>query len=294
MKSSLHLPTLPIAIAAAILATITVGCNHRSPLSDAAGSVVPSPPSARAPIALFGISLNPPGVFGSAPGTGTAILTRQVENGSVVVTLSSADASIAAVPPAVVIPEGTDRAVFPITTQTVSTDRQVSIAGSAIGTSASVPLQVWAVLPTFFSWFSDPGDVIGKGGFGRLTPANATFTATGGEGGVTINASGQGIEFWRLEFAAPRNTKLQIGRYEDAMRSTFRDAVHPGLDIAGRAIGCNTLGGRFEVREFILTVTQTGSFSTTTLSRFDATFEQHCDNAVPALRGEVRYNAGAR
>jgi hypothetical protein len=282
-----------VATAAAVLATISIGCNHRSPLRDAGGSIAPSPP-APAPIALFGISLNPPGLFGSAPGSGTAILTRQAQDSNIVVTLSSADPAIAAVPATVTIPEGTDRAIFPITTQTVSADRQVPISASAMGTAASATLQVWAVLPSFFSWFSDPGDAVGRGGFGRLTPTTATFTASGGDGGVTVLVSGQGNDFWRLEFAPPRNTRLQIGRYEDAMRSTFRDAIHPGLDIGGRGIGCNTVAGRFEVREFIVTVTQTGSFTTTTLSRFDATFEQHCSGADPALRGEVRYSAGAR
>ncbi len=29
----------------------------------------------------------------------------------------------------------------------------------------------------------------------------------------------------------------------------------------------------------------------TDIVAFDATFEQHCEGAVPALRGEIRYNA---
>ena len=283
-----------IVVTTAIVIATLVGCNRRSPLPLDTVSIAPSSPMPPAAVGLFGISLAPPALFGGTPGSGIAILTRQAPDGGVVVTLSSADPATATVPLTVTIPQGTDRADFPIATQTVSADRQVSINGAGLGASASAPLQVWAVLPTFFSWFSDPGEPLGKGGFGRLTPSTATITAAGSEGGVSIRIQGQGIDFWNLDFAPPRNSRLQIGRYEDAMRSAVRDAIHPGMDIGGRGVGCNTLSGRFEVREFILSVTQTGPPSSTTLSRFDATFEQHCDGVTPALRGEVRYTAGAR
>jgi hypothetical protein len=241
---------------------------------------------------MFGISLTPPGLFGGGSGSGTVILTRQAPEGGVVVALSSGDPATVTVPSAVAILEGSDRAAFPIATQTVSADRQVSISGSAQGASVSAPLQVWAVLPTFLSWFSDPGEPVGKGGFGRVTTATGTFAGGGTQTNVQFSVNGAQGDFWNLSFSPPPNGQLQVGRYEAAAP---RDAIHAGMSIAGRGIACSTLSGVFEVREFILTTTQTSPSTTTTvLSRFDATFEQHCSNAAPALRGEIRYTAGAR
>ena len=277
-------------VTVAVICMIIASCNRRSPLPSEGGSISPSPTPTPSPMALFGISLAPPGMFGSAPGTGIAILTRPAPPGGIVVALSSGDPSVAMVPPFVAIPEGADRAAFPIATQTVSADRQVPITGSATGTSASAPLAVWAVLPTFLSWFSDPGDSIGRGGFGRLTPASATFATAAGDAAVTIGVNGAGGDSWSLQFTPVRNGRLQIGPYEDAMR--FNDATHPGLSISGRALACNSSGGRFEIRELIMTPIVPAT-NTRLLLLFDATFEQHCNNAAPALRGEVRFTAGA-
>src|SRR5205814_471376 len=54
--------------------------------------------------------------------------------------------------------------------------------------------------------------------------------------------------------------------------------------VVGDGRGCNTLAGSFQV----LQVTYGAG---NTIAAFDATFEQHCEGAVPALRGEIRYNA---
>ncbi len=58
----------------------------------------------------------------------------------------------------------------------------------------------------------------------------------------------------------------------------------PGLDVWGDGRGCNTLSGSFNV----LTATYGPNNS---IVQFDATFEQHCDGAIPALTGEIRYDA---
>jgi len=284
-------PYLFIAVTIATVIAVLVGCNRRSPLPLDPALVTPSSPTLPAAVGLFGISFAPPGLFGGAPGSGTAILSRQASDGGVVVRLSSADPATVTVPSTVTIPEGTDRAVFPIATQTVSTDRQVSVTGSGLGSSASAALQVWAVLPTFFSFFSDPGDPIGRGSFGRLVPPSATFSVSGTDvGGVSIVVGGLG-EFWSISFGPPLNGRLQVGRYDVI---GLRDGTHASMSLSGRSSSCatSTISGQFELREFI--VTQSSPFTPAVVSRFDATFEQHCSNGAAALRGEIRYTAGAR
>jgi hypothetical protein len=272
---------LAVLIVATVLAIAGVSCNRRSPLPEQ-GSIVPSPmPS---PLAMFGIIFDPRGVTGSAPVTGTVILNQQAPAGGTVVGLSTGDQSAARVSASVTVPDGADRASFPIATQPVSTDRNVSISGSASGTSVGATLPVWALLPTSFSWFSDPGDLAGEGRFGRLTRATATFfLVTGAAGSMWVDVNGGIGDFWHVEFGAPRGMQLHVGSYEGAIRSSSRDVTHPGLDISGRG-GCNTLTGRFDVREI--------SFGANgMISHFDATFEQHCQNAPAALRGEFRFTA---
>src|ERR1044071_5098136 len=156
------------------VALLIGSCNARSPLPDDGVSIAPSPAPAPLPVALYALSLNPPGLFGTAPSSGTVILTRQASEGGVTVTLSSGDPLIVTVPSSVMVPEGTDRATFPIATRTVTHDRQVPIDATTAGTLATSPLSVWAVLPTFFSWLSEPGEGIGRGGVGRFTASTAT------------------------------------------------------------------------------------------------------------------------
>ena len=131
---------------------------------------------------------------------------------------------------------------------------------------------------------SDPGDYIGGGQFTFLTTSDGTFSAQQNfDQGVSISFFGQGM-FWFLDFAAPNNQLLAVGPYPGATRFPFQASTVPGLDVAGDGRGCNMLTGSFQVLEVSY-----GAGST--INSFDAIFEQHCEGAVPALRGEVRYNA---
>jgi hypothetical protein len=279
-----------------LLALTAVTCNRRSPLPNDAGLIVPSPVSVPstdgAPLALFGISVNPPGVFGTAPAAGVAILNHPASDGGVTVTLASGDPSIVSVPPAVFIPAGADRALFSIATRTVAADQQVQITGSGAAGTAAAPLSVWAVLPTFLSWVSEPGDPIGRGGFARLTPPGATFNATGSDTGVGIQVSqpGPGGDSFRIDVAPATGRRLQVGTYDDA--AGIADATHPRMDVVGLGTVCGTASGRFEIREF--GTMPNPPFSTPVVARFDATFEYRCRNATGAIRGEIRYTASAR
>jgi hypothetical protein len=128
---------------------------------------------------------------------------------------------------------------------------------------------------------SDPGDYIGGGSSFVLTPPNATFTASGWPGGVNVTVTTAPYISWYLFFAPPEGTVLAPGRYPGALR--LADPSHPGLDINSPGQGCNSIEGEFVVKQIQLTPDG--------LASFWAVFEQHCEGATPALRGEIRYNA---
>ena len=75
-----------------------------------------------------------------------------------------------------------------------------------------------------------------------------------------------------------------MGVYENAARFPFQDPSQPGLSVSGDGRGCNTLTGRFEVNQVVYGANNE-------IDAFWATFEQHCEGAAPALRGEIRFNA---
>lgn len=87
--------------------------------------------------------------------------------------------------------------------------------------------------------------------------------------------------FWLVHFAAPSGQPLAPGVYENATRWPFQAPGVSGMDISGDGRGCNMLNGRFEVLEAVF-----GPAGY--VERFHATFEQHCEGAEPALRGEIQ------
>jgi hypothetical protein len=134
---------------------------------------------------------------------------------------------------------------------------------------------------------SEPGDYIGQGQLLVFTDADGAFLATSGGGGNVVNISFNTPTFnhwWYVNFGAPNTEPLAVGSYDGAARSPFRGPGQPGLEVTGDGRGCNTLTGRFTVLELVL-----GGAGE--VVSFRASFEQHCEGATPALRGEVRYNA---
>jgi hypothetical protein len=90
---------------------------------------------------------------------------------------------------------------------------------------------------------------------------------------------------YQLYFGAPAGQSLQVGEYGNAQRYPFEGAGYAGLSIYGNGVGCNTLRGRFVVKDIHLT----GGV----VDRFWAVYEQHCDSIEGALFGEVRINEPA-
>jgi hypothetical protein len=139
---------------------------------------------------------------------------------------------------------------------------------------------------TSITFISDPGDYIAGGQFYFYAPADGSFSAQQNSfQGVSLSFNTPSYEhWWFLDFAAPNNLPLTVGTYTGAVRFPLQDPNQPGLSVSGDGRGCDTLTGSFQVLE----VTYGANND---VDAFDATFEQHCEGATPALRGEIRYNA---
>jgi hypothetical protein len=100
---------------------------------------------------------------------------------------------------------------------------------------------------------SQPGDFVGSGQQLMLTPANATFQATfemfgNGHHAISISVTDPLTPTsWSLYFGAADAARPQVGTYEYVTRWPFTQFA--SMSIYEIAHGCNTLTGRFVVRE---------------------------------------------
>lgn len=135
---------------------------------------------------------------------------------------------------------------------------------------------------TTFTYVSDAGDYIGGGQTATYTVANAAISAITSNAArhLTVSVNLGFPNGWTLNLDAPIGQRLVAGIYAGATRYPFQSPVAPGLDFSGMGRGCNTLTGQFVIYEI-----QYGPGDT--IERLRATFEQHCESAVPALRGDV-------
>ena len=161
------------------------------------------------------------------------------------------------------------------------------IAARAIASDGHGGVQVAAVLArvvpktgTFLYMNSQLGDYVGRGVDHLYMPPTTAFQAWLPQGGDTFRADLTGPS-WGVFISAPRGVPLAVGSYTGAVRSAFRPDGVPGLDVSGDGRGCNTLTGKFTVNEIAYS-------QYNELMLFDATFEQHCEGAVPALFGHIR------
>lgn len=146
----------------------------------------------------------------------------------------------------------------------------------------AVPAQAAATTSTSVTMNSESGDYIG-GGINRQWHAGngqVSFTGSGGHAGFRVDGGDSGASF-TLDLVAPDGALFTVGTYDRTQRYPFQSAGRPGLDVSGDGRGCNTSTGRFTVLDV--------AYTDTTISRFWATYEQHCEGGAAALTGEVRY-----
>lgn len=128
---------------------------------------------------------------------------------------------------------------------------------------------------------SDAGDFVGQGQqYSYSTTAGDSFDSTASGNSVELNVGGANGDFWTFDFAAPAGQTLAPGTYANATRFPFQAPAEPGLSVFGNGRGCNTVTGTF-------TVSGVSFGPNNYLESFDASFEQHCEGALPALRGQV-------
>jgi hypothetical protein len=139
---------------------------------------------------------------------------------------------------------------------------------------------------------SDAGDFIGQGQDWDYSTADATFDTFGDALSFDGNAirirvrTANVSDYWDLDFQAPQGQTLTTGTtYVGAIRGIRTTPVaEPRMEVIGNHRGCNTLTGAFTIIDIAY-----GPYGY--LQRAHVTFEQHCEGAEPALRGEVLVEA---
>lgn len=152
--------------------------------------------------------------------------------------------------------------------------------GPADDTHAATEAAEAAVQPNFVSLTSDTGDYVGGGRSYRYTQGDAILSVAADGGHATVRI--QGDDDWSADFQLPNGaTKLRTGTFRQAQRYPFNPPDRPGLSWSGEGRGCNTLTGQFTIQKV--------TYSAGQLQALDLSFEQHCEGAVPALRGQVHW-----
>jgi hypothetical protein len=174
------------------------------------------------------------------------------------------------------VPTGSVQLVFSLT------------VSDAFGNSATDQVQVNVVsasaLRNLLAIDSSPGDFIGQGENLTLDENTSLMTVTQADPtSVAIDVVPNEVGLGMI-FNAPAGQTLAVGNYEGAQRAGFAAPVRPGLDIGALGRGCNTLTGRFVVREIAFDASGQ-------LSRFAADATQYCEGLPEALNIAVRYNS---
>ena len=133
---------------------------------------------------LTSLSLQPPSVLGGSTSTGTVTLSAAAPAGGAVVTLSSSNAAVVAVPTSVTVPAGATTVGFVVTTNAVTSASVITISATLGGVTQSAALTV-APATALVSISLSPTDV--RGG----TPSTATITLSSAapSGGLTVKLS---------------------------------------------------------------------------------------------------------
>ncbi|HEX5601691.1 MAG TPA: hypothetical protein VFX63_04035, partial [Pyrinomonadaceae bacterium] len=149
-----------------------------------AGAVSTPPPAA----SLSAVSVSPSSVVGGNNSTGTVTLTSAAPSGGAVVSLSSANSSVAAVPASVTVAAGASSVTFGVTTSAVTTNTSVVITATYAGVSRTTTLTVTPASPPSTDPLPAPS-LISPAADARFSPgASITFdwTDVSGAAGYTI------------------------------------------------------------------------------------------------------------
>jgi hypothetical protein len=128
---------------------------------------------------------------------------------------------------------------------------------------------------------SQTGDYIGQGETYLYTDSDAQFRLTEDNGLLDLTVSGS--EVWDGEFTGPdRLSNFDVGYYGNLERYWHHNPSWGGMYWRGDRRGCDRLSGWFVVDS----VTYDGPH----LTAIDLRFEQHCEEDIPALFGEIHWS----
>ncbi len=119
---------------------MTISAEYNCGFASAGLTINPDPATTVANISAF--QLNPISVTGGDNSTGTVVLNSPAPSGGAVVSISSADSSIVAVPSSVTVAAGATSASFTVTTASVSTTDSVDLTATYLGVVAPAILTV--------------------------------------------------------------------------------------------------------------------------------------------------------
>ncbi|HVG18607.1 MAG TPA: hypothetical protein VNI02_06105, partial [Blastocatellia bacterium] len=139
----------------------------------------PPPPS----VTLSTLSLNPASVVGGNSSQGTITLTGAAPSGGAVVTLSSSNTAVAAVPANVTVAAGSTSAAFTVTTVSVGASTPVTISASfGVTRTATLTVSPAAANVTLSSLGLSPTSLTG----GNSSQGTVTLTGAAPAGGVIV------------------------------------------------------------------------------------------------------------
>jgi hypothetical protein len=134
------------------------------------------------------------------------------------------------------------------------------------------------------SMTSRPGDYVGQGQKYLYTPANAAMSLWGGSTGLAIDVNAGIGSLWTVDLYPATGEMLKPGVFANATRYPFNGSGN-GLSVYGQSRGCNTVTGSFTVQQAVFSPVDGAP------EQFAATFVQHCEGAVPALKGTITYGS---
>jgi len=142
-----------------------------------------SPPNT----SLSSVAASPARFVGGAASQGTATLTAGAPSGGALVSLSSANPSVAAVPATVMVPQGASSAPFNVTSASVAVSTPVTITGTWGGTTRTTTITVDPTPPpaSLSSITLAPATVAG----GSTSQGTATLTSAAPAGGAVVTLS---------------------------------------------------------------------------------------------------------
>jgi hypothetical protein len=164
----------------------------------------------------------------------------------------------------------------------------LGVACAAGGVLTAAPAQALPVEAATFTAVSDAGDPVGGGGTysysvasgDQFSPGTDSSTTGGLPGRVNVLVFPTDGSYWAVNFVAPAGQSLVPGTYDNVVQAPTVGSA-PGLRVDHDFSRCATITGSF-------TITEAAYGRDGYVETLHATFEQHCDGAAPALRGEVR------